>query len=122
MKHLFWGIALLLATAATAQPQTTKLPVMRMADPDLYLEIKPHTDSPATPAPAAHPAKAEQAGAEERNLPAEFLLHLAAWEACDPDKYREETGYLFQAEKSLTMEQVEYMILMQRIRRFIAEK
>lgn len=122
MKHLFLGIALLMATAATAQPQTGKQPVMRMADPDLYLELKPRTDSPAKPAPAAQPAKAEEARAKERNLPAEFLLHLAAWEACDPDMYREEAGYLFQAEKPLTMEQVKYMILMQRIRTFIAEK
>jgi hypothetical protein len=119
MKHLFLGIALLLAAAAAAQPQTTKLPVMRMADPDLYLTLKPHAD----PTPATQPAQAGSAGtAVERNLAAEYLLHLAAWEACCPEKYMEEIGALYKAETPLMAERLAYLVKVQRISQYLVEK
>jgi hypothetical protein len=118
MKHLFLGIALLLAAAATAQPQTTKMPVMRMADPDLYLTLKPYSD----PTQATQPAQAGSPGTVERNLHAEYLLHLTAWEACCPEKYMEEIGALYKAETPLMAERLAYLIEVQRISQYLVEK
>lgn len=117
MKHLFLGIALLLA-AAGAQAQTSKLPVMRMADPDLYLELWHRTE----PTPATQPTPAGSSGAVERNPAAEYLLHLAALEACCPEKYMEEISALYKAETPLMAERLAYMVKVQRISQYLAEK
>jgi len=126
MKHLFWGIALLLAAAATAQPQTANRPVMRMGDPDLYLELKPRTAPPAKPALAEQPTQPDKPGTAERGPLAEYLLHLTAWEACCPDKFTEEMQYLytymFKGETPLPAEQLEYLARTQRLREYASEK
>ena len=125
MKHLFWGIALLLAAAATAQPQTVNRPVMSMGDPDLYLELKPRTAPTAKPAPALLAASAAQGnatGPAERDYFAEYSLHLAAWEACTPDAQLEDISYMFKGEKPLTAEQLEYLVWALRLRQHLAEK
>jgi len=121
MKHLFLGIALLLAAAA-AQAQTSKLPVMRMADPDLYLELKNHFDPTPNPAPAVLPAITGQIQGEERNQLAEYLLYQAAMEACCPDAYREEMNQMFKDNKPLTAKQFDYLIWEGRLRQYLAEK
>jgi hypothetical protein len=125
MKHLFWGIALLLAAAATAQPQNANRPVMSMGDPDLYLELKPRTAPTAKPAPAVSAVSAAQGnatGPAERDYFAEYLLHLAAWEACTPDAHLEDISYMFKGEKPLTAEQLEYLVWALRLRQHLAEK
>jgi hypothetical protein len=125
MKHLFWGIALLLATAASAQPQTANRPVMNMGNPDLYLELKPRTAPTAKPAPAASAASAAQGNVTspaERDHFAEYLLHLAAWEACTPDAHQENMSYMFKGERPLTPEQLEYLTWARRLRQHLAEK
>ena len=128
MKHLFLGIALLLAATATAQPQNRELPVMRMGDPDLYLELKQRT----APPPPAKTAPAEQAVepaipiTAERDYMAEYLLNLAALETCCPDKFAEEIQYLYtymgKGPTPLTSEQLEYLILARRLREYVSEK
>ena len=125
MKHLFLGIALLLAAIAAAQTKTGNWPVMRMSNPSQYLEIKPRTAPPADPAPAeqpprkfdidyvelkprtappAGPAPAEQPprkfdadtpSADEKSLQSEYLLYLEALEARNPDLYLEELEYIY---------------------------
>ena len=122
MKHLFWGIALLLATAATAQPQNANRPVMSMGNPDLYLELKPRTAPTAKPAPAASAAQGNATGPAERDYFAEYLLHLAAWEACTPDAHQEDMSYMFKGEQPLTAEQLEYLVWARRLRQHLAEK
>jgi hypothetical protein len=122
MKHLFWGIALLLATAATAQPQNANRPVMSMGNPDLYLELKPRTAPTAKPAPAASAAQGNATGPAERDYHAEYLLHLAAWEAYPPDAHQEDISYMFKGEKPLTAEQLEYLVWTRRLRQHLAEK
>ena len=125
MKHLFLGIALLLAATASAQTKTGNRPVMRMSNPSQYLEIKPRNAPPADPAPAeqpprkfdidyvelkprtappAGPAPAEQPprkfdadtpSADEKSLQSEYLLYLEALEARNPDLYLEELEYMY---------------------------
>jgi hypothetical protein len=118
MKNLFLGIALLLAAAATAQPQTKKQPVMRMADTDLFLEPKYRAD----PTPAAQPAQTGSSGAVERNPAAEHLLYLVALEACCPEQYMEEINALYKAETPLMVERLAYLIKLRRISPYLAEK
>lgn len=122
MKHLLWGIALLLATAATAQSQTGNLPVMSMGDPDLYLELTPRKGAPAKPASAAQPAKSDKTCAAERDHLAEYLLHLAAWEACCPEKYLADRKQVYQTGTPLTVEQLEYLLWTRRLRQSTTEK
>ncbi len=122
MKPLFFAVALLLATAATAQAQTTKMPVMRMADPDLYLELKNRYDPAPDPAPAVPPAVIEQTQGEERNPLAEYLLYQAALEACCPDTYREEMNQMFKDEKHLAAKQLDYLIWAGRLQQYLAGK
>lgn len=114
MKHLFWGIALLLTATAAAQTQPSELPVMRMGDPDLYLELKHRVAPP--PAPAAQTAQSDEPSTAVRNPLAEYLLHLAAQHHCCPDKYTEEMWYLYQAEIPLTAEQLDYLVWSRRLR------
>ncbi len=128
MKHLFLGIALLLAAAASAQTRTEGLPVMRMSNPSQYLEIKFGTGSSARPAPAEHPLPpkfaTDKPSAGEEGRQAEYLLHLAALEACNPDVYLEELEYMYRykGEKPLTEEQLGYLIWTQRSREYASEK
>ncbi|MCB0579346.1 MAG: hypothetical protein KDD10_08575 [Phaeodactylibacter sp.] len=123
MKHLFLGIALLLAATAAAQIKTGNWPVMRMSNSSQYLELKFGTAPSARLAPAEQPPRkfdADKPEAEERDLLAEYLLHLADWEACCPDKYAEEMEYmytyLYKGETPLTADQLEYLIRTRRMR------
>ena len=127
MKHLFLGIALLLAATAVAQTQEEGLPVMRMSNPSQYLELKFGTAPPARPAPAEPPLLKFDTGepsAAERGRPAEYLLQLADWEACCPDEYAEEIEYtyMYKGETPLTAEQLEYLIWTRRSREYVSEK
>ena len=155
MKHLFLGIALLLAAAAAAQTQPRETrPVMRMGDPDLYLELKPRTAPPVDPAPVAQPPRKfdidhlertprtapparpapvaqpprkfdiDKPSADEKGLQSEYLLHLAALEACSPDVYVEELEYMYmhKGETPLTVAQLEYLIRTRRSREHASEK
>lgn len=128
MKHLFLGIALLLAAAAAAQTQPRETrPVMRMGDPDLYLELKPRTAPPARPAPVAQPPRKfdiDKPSADEKGLQSEYLLQLAAPEACSPDVYVEELEYMYmhKGETPLTVAQLEYLIRTRRSREHASEK
>lgn len=128
MKHLFLGVALLLAAAAAAQTRTEGIPVMRMSNPSQYLEIKFGTGPSARPAPAEQPTppkfNTEEPSAGEKSLQAEYRLHLAALEACSPDVYLEELEYMYRykGEKPLTEEQLGYLIWTQRSREYASEK
>jgi len=127
MKHLFWGIALLLATTAAAQPQVKHLPVMHISDPDQYLELKhnpgttvafvpttstvqPHTSAQPGPNPGTDPNPITDP------LPA-YLLYDAMWSDLYPGKFIEEMGYL-----PLTPEHMKRLILEARVRAYTEEK
>ena len=127
MKHLFLGIALLLAATASAQTKTGNRPVMRMSNPSQYLEIKPRTAPPADPAPAEQPPRkfdADTPSADEKSLQSEYLLYLEALEARNPDLYLEELEYMYRytGEKALTEEQLEYLIWTRRSREYASKK
>lgn len=96
MKNLFWGIALLLATTAAAQPQAGDQPVMCIDNPDLYLELK-HRVAPPAPSAEAKSAGQAQKTAQEDAF-ADFLQHLAEMHACCPNKYTEEMWHLHGAD------------------------
>ncbi|MCB0615843.1 MAG: hypothetical protein KDC75_21145 [Phaeodactylibacter sp.] len=127
MKHLFLGIALLLAAIAAAQTKTGNWPVMRMSNPSQYLEIKFGTAPPAWPAPAEQPPRKfdpDTPGADEKGLQSGYLLYLVALAACNPNVYLEELEYIYRykGEKPLTEEQLEYLIWTQRSREYASEK
>lgn len=126
MKPLFLGIALLLTATAAAQPQNRELPVMRMGDTDLYLELKQRTAPPAKPALAEQPTQPDKPDTAERDYLAEYLLGLAALEACCPNKFTEEMQYLYtfmgKGQTPLTDEQFEYMVRARRLRGYVSEK
>ncbi|MCO6488466.1 MAG: hypothetical protein J5I98_08620 [Phaeodactylibacter sp.] len=147
MKHLFLGIALLLAATAAAQIKTGNWPVMRMSNPSQYLELKFGTAPSSMPAPAAQPAQSNEPGAvrtsgprnleqpprkfdpdtlsaDEKGHQSGYLLYLSALEACNPDVYLEELEYMYRykGEKPLTEEQLEYLIWTQRSREYVSEK
>ena len=127
MKHLFLGIALLLAANAAAQTKTGNRPVMRMSNPSQYLELKFGTAPPARPARAEQPPRKfdpDTPGADEKGLQSEYLLYLAALEACNPDMCLKEMEYMYRykGEKPLTEEQLEYLIWTQRSREYASEK
>lgn len=128
MKHLFWGIALLfLATAAAAQPQVKRLPVMHISDPDQYLELKHNPGTPATFVPTTstvQPLTSAQRGGNPGTDPnpstdplTAHLLYDAMWSDLYPGKFMEEISYL-----SLTPEQVKRLILEARVRAYTEEK
>ena len=97
MKHLFLGIALLLAAIAAAQTKTGNWPVMRMSNPSQYLEIKFGTAPPAWPAPADQPPRKE---------------------AHNPNVHLEELEYIYRykGEKPLTEEQLKYLLRLLELR------
>ena len=121
MKHLFLGIALLLAAIAAAQTKTGNWPVMRMSNPSQYLEIKFGTAPPARPAPAEQPPRKfdpDTPGADEKGLQSGYLLYLAALEAYNPNVYLEELEYIYRykGEKPLTEEQLKYLLRLLELR------
>ncbi|MEQ8704452.1 MAG: hypothetical protein RIC19_11055 [Phaeodactylibacter sp.] len=113
MKNLFWGIALLLATTAAAQPQAGNQPVMCIDNPDLLLELK-HRVAPPVPS-----AEAEFSGLTKKiaqDAFANYLQHLAELHACCPNKYTEEMWYLHGADLTFTKEELTRLVEVPRFR------
>lgn len=90
MKYFLTAAALLLATLAIAQPQTKRLPVMYISDPDLYLEENNPVDDPA-PSETGFTTP-RQGSAELQDPLPEYLLRTAMWSDLYPGELMQ-TGY-----------------------------
>ena len=118
----------MLATVAIAQPQTKRLPVMYISNPDLYLEIEnPEKDSlPPASATAPQPDRSGKATSKTPGpnpghdpLP-EYLLRTALWSNLHPGEFMEKED---QQETILSTDpkQMSRRILKARVRKFELE-
>jgi hypothetical protein len=128
MKHFLTAAVLMLATIAIAQPQTKRLPVMYIGNPDLYLESEHPANDSLPPASATAPqpnmsgkviSRAHGPNPGHDPLP-EYLLRTALWSNLHPGEFMEKEE---QQETVLSTDpkQMSRKILKARVRKFELE-